>query len=187
MIVEEFYKERPGNNLTDPAYAHRLEAHREGITSLYNEVYRYHPRSKDCFERLLLTLKKAHEQRSASLRERDRKKIEQGNWFLSNQLAGMSLYVDRFCGSIKELGNKLDYFNELGVNLLHLMPLFQSPEGESDGGYAVADFRKIDPRFGTLQDLVEVRKKMEDSGMYLMLDIVLNHTSHRHAWAEKAR
>ncbi|MFM2146276.1 MAG: hypothetical protein RL732_1112 [Bacteroidota bacterium] len=187
MIVEEFYKDRSGNTHTNLDFTRRLEAHREAITSLYNEVYRYHPRSKDCFERLLLTLEKAHEQRSPVLRERDQIKMEQGTWFLSNQLAGMSLYVDRFCGSIKELGTKLNYFTELGVNLLHLMPLFQSPEGESDGGYAVADFRKIDPRFGTLQDLIEVRKKMEASGMYLMLDIVLNHTSHRHAWAEKAR
>ena len=56
----------------------------------------------------------------------------------------MSLYVDRFCGNLKNLSGKLDYFGELGVNFLHLMPMFESPEGESDGGYAVSDFRKVD-------------------------------------------
>ena len=49
----------------------------------------------------------------------------------------MSLYVDRFCGNLTTLGQKLDYFKTLGVNLLHLMPIMQSPEGESDGGGSV--------------------------------------------------
>ena len=99
----------------------------------------------------------------------------------------MSLYVDRFCGTLPKLEEKLDYFSELGVNLLHLMPLFESPVGESDGGYAVSDFRKIDTRYGTLNDLQALQQKMLQRGMYLMLDIVLNHTSHKHPWAEKAK
>ncbi len=69
----------------------------------------------------------------------------------------MSLYVDRFCGSLQNLESKLDYFSELGVNLLHLMPLFESPEGESDGGYAVSDFRKVNQKFGNIED---VRKRL---------------------------
>lgn len=67
------------------------------------------------------------------------------------------------------------------------MPLFQSPEGESDGGYAVSDFRKIDPRFGTLNEFEILQEKMQAAGMYLMIDIVLNHTSHHHEWAQKAK
>jgi amylosucrase len=67
------------------------------------------------------------------------------------------------------------------------MPVFQSPEGESDGGYAVSDFRTVDQRFGTLNDLHVLQKEMQQRNMYLMLDIVLNHTSHRHEWAEKAK
>ena len=92
-----------------------------------------------------------------------------------------------FCGNLKNLSGKLDYFNELGVNLLHLMPVFQSPEGQSDGGYAVSDFRKVDSRFGTIEDLRKLEQNMTSEKMYLMLDIVLNHTSHKHAWAEKAK
>ena len=67
------------------------------------------------------------------------------------------------------------------------MPLFESPEGESDGGYAVSDFRKVDKRFGTLADLQHLQEKMSDENMYLLIDIVLNHTSHHHEWAEKAK
>ena len=99
----------------------------------------------------------------------------------------MSLYVDRFCGNLKNLESKLDYFEKLGVNFLHLMPVFESPEDESDGGYAVSDFRKVDKRFGTLNDLQQLQEKMQERNMYLMLDIVLNHTSHHHEWAKKAK
>jgi amylosucrase len=67
------------------------------------------------------------------------------------------------------------------------MPIFESPAGESDGGYAVSNFRKVDPRFGSLGDLIALREKMHSRGMYLMLDIVLNHTSHHHEWAQKAK
>jgi amylosucrase len=63
----------------------------------------------------------------------------------------------------------------------------QSPEGESDGGYAVSDFRNVDERFGTMADLEMVQEHMSKAQMYLMLDIVLNHTSHRHEWAQKAK
>ncbi|MFZ9589248.1 MAG: alpha-amylase family glycosyl hydrolase, partial [Chitinophagaceae bacterium] len=104
-----------------------------------------------------------------------------------NELMGMSLYVDRFCGNLQELLKKLNYIEKLGVNFLHLMPIFESPAGESDGGYAVSNFRKVDDRFGNLEDLISLRKDMQKKGMYMMLDIVLNHTSHRHEWAEKAK
>ncbi len=99
----------------------------------------------------------------------------------------MSLYVDRFCGSLANMEEKLDYFKKLGVNFLHLMPVMQSPEGESDGGYAVSDFRKVDERFGTLADFKKLQQKMKKEKMYLMIDIVLNHTSYKHEWAEKAK
>jgi amylosucrase len=125
--------------------------------------------------------------RSEILKKKDEEKADKGNWFLSNEIMGMSLYADRFCGGLKNLGNKLDYFEKLGVNFIHLMPVFESPEGESDGGYAVSDFRKVDARFGTNEDLETLQKKMNERGMYLMLDIVLNHTSHKHEWAVKAK
>ena len=62
----------------------------------------------------------------------------------------------------------------------------ESPEEESDGGYAVSDFRNVDKKFGTISDLRSLDDKMKEKGMYLMLDIVLNHTSSQHEWAIKA-
>ncbi len=157
------------------------------IDILYKELYGHLENAETTFNGLLDTIVHAYKKRSSTLQKKDLKKLEKGKWFLSNELAGMSLYVDRFCGSLQNLESKLDYFSELGVNLLHLMPLFESPEGESDGGYAVSDFRKVNQKFGNIEDLLKLQNEMQAKDMYLMIDIVLNHTSHHHEWAIKAK
>ena len=165
----------------------RFIANAAAIDALYRELYENHPKGKEVFAQLLKSIGSAYASRTTALKERDDEKEETAHWFLSNDITGMSLYVDRFCGNIKNLAGKLNYFKKLGVNLLHLMPVFKSPEGESDGGYAVSSFREVDKRFGTLEDLQLLQQKMREEKMYLMIDIVLNHTSHRHAWAQKAK
>ncbi|MEI8073329.1 MAG: alpha-amylase family glycosyl hydrolase [Bacteroidota bacterium] len=171
----------------DNLFYSRFLANSSEIAELYFSLYGRHPKATEAFTALLQTITKAYAERCESLKLKDEEKEELGNWFLTNQLAGMSLYVDRFCGDLNTLSSKLDYFKKLGVNFLHLMPLFESPTGESDGGYAVSNFRKVDSRFGNLEDLQAVQQNMSNEGMYLMIDIVLNHTSFRHEWAEKAK
>ena len=157
------------------------------IFGLYMQLYEHHPKAEQVFHELIQVIIKAHTERSKSLIERDNIKTKEEHWFLSNEINGMSLYVDRFCGDLRNLQNKLDYLDTLGVNFLHLMPLFESPKNESDGGYAVSNFRKVDKRFGDLEDLRQLQQVMQERNMYLMLDIVLNHTSHHHKWAKKAK
>ncbi len=171
----------------DNSFYTRFIANATAIQALYEELYGSHPQKKEIFEQLLQTILNGYHHRSSILKQKDAIKEQKGNWFLSNEITGMSLYVDRFCNNLTSLSNKLDYFKKLGVNFLHLMPIFESPAGESDGGYAVSDFRKVDSRFGTLNDLQLVQQKMHNENMYLMLDIVLNHTSHHHEWAKKAK
>ncbi|WP_051286987.1 alpha-amylase family glycosyl hydrolase [Algoriphagus mannitolivorans] len=171
----------------DKEFWNRFQNHLPIIQRLFEEIYGNHPSGEQEFLNLLQSLVEAYQSREKGLKKRDQEKQTQDIWFLSNKLAGMSLYVDRFAGDLKKMKSKLSHFEELGVNFLHLMPLFESPEGESDGGYAVSDFRKVDARFGTLEELIELRKKMHQKGMYLLLDIVLNHTSHHHEWARKAK
>lgn len=179
----------------DNAFYIRLMANLVAINDLYQQLYGQVAGGRSQFADLVQLMIRAYKERGEDLRGRDEEKIRGsvegegvvGNWFLSSKIAGMSLYVDRFAGNLKGLKNKLPYFDELGVNFLHLMPVFESPEGESDGGYAVSDFRNVDKRFGTMADLRALQKAMMKRGMYLMLDIVLNHTSHRHEWAEKAK
>ena len=165
----------------------RFVSNISAIQALYNELYGNHPKGKAQFEGLMETITAAFLNRPAALKQKDHEKLEKEHWFLSNELAGMSLYVDRFCGNILNLEKKFPYLQEFGINLLHLMPIFESPEGESDGGYAVSDFRKVDKRFGTLEDLTHIQQRMIDEDMYLMIDIVLNHTSQKHEWAKRAK
>jgi amylosucrase len=165
----------------------RMMANADSIYELYKEIYGSSTAAEKYFSQLINVMVQGYLKRSETLKKKDEEKADKGNWFLSNEIMGMSLYADRFCGGLKNLGNKLDYFEKLGVNFIHLMPVFESPEGESDGGYAVSDFRKVDARFGTNKDLETLQKKMNERGMYLMLDIVLNHTSHKHEWAVKAK
>jgi amylosucrase len=171
----------------ESAFRLRLQSNATDMRRLFDGLYAGHPAHDAAFRRIEEALLRAHLDRPARMVARDEAKLDRGHWFLSQDITGMSLYVDRFCGSIPALSGRLDYFSELGVNLLHLMPLFESPEGESDGGYAVSDFRRVDPRFGTLDDLQALQSAMQEKDMYLMLDIVLNHTSHHHEWARKAR
>jgi len=172
---------------TGDSFFIRFIANAAAIHALYMELYKEHPHAEAMFDVLLQTIITNYKKRPAVLRQKDEEQLSKGFWFLNNDIVGMSLYVDRSCGNLEELRNKLDYFKKLGVNLLHLMPLFESPAGESDGGYAVSDFRKVDQRFGTLDDLRLLEENMTKEGIYLMTDIVLNHTSHHHKWAKKAK
>ena len=112
----------------DNQFYARFISNAEAIHSLYLSLYGHHPLSKEGFASLLKTIASAYSKRSASLKQRDEEKEE--HWFLSNDISGMSLYVDCFCGNLAALPQKLDYFKNLGVNLFHLMPLFQSPGGK---------------------------------------------------------
>ncbi len=171
----------------DNLFFTKFVANATAIDFLFSELYGQHSKKDELFQQLIKTIALGYVNRPQTLKLKDAEKGEAGNWFLSNDITGMSLYVDRFCGNLKNLPGKLGYFDQLGVNFLHLMPIMESPEGESDGGYAVSDFRNVDSRFGTLADLQAVREEMSTANMYLMMDIVLNHTSHHHEWALRAK
>lgn len=87
-------------------------------------------------------------------------------------------------GDIPGVIEKLDYLQELGVDYLWLTPFFISPQ--RDNGYDVADYRKINPQFGTMEDLEHLVSQSEQRGMGIMLDMVFNHTSTQHEWFQKA-
>ena len=63
-------------------------------------------------------------------------------------MVGYVAYTDRFAGTLEKLAGRLDHLAELGVTYLHLMPLLKPRDGANDGGYAVADYRAVDPRAG---------------------------------------
>lgn len=87
-------------------------------------------------------------------------------------------------GDLKGITCKLDYLQDLGVDYLWITPFFVSPQ--VDNGYDVADYYRIDPLFGTMEDLDELIAEAGKRGMGLMLDMVFNHTSDEHMWFQKA-
>ena len=187
QILKKASKDLPKQNLVNSDFLARFIANSSDIHELYDQLYSNHPNKELEFQNLISTVFKAQKERKEALIKRDNEKASKGNWFLSNELVGMSLYVDRFAGTLKQLPDKLSYLQELGVNFLHLLPIFESPENESDGGYAVSNYRKVNPKLGTIEDLRALQTELQKQGFYIMVDIVLNHTSHLHDWAQKAK
>lgn len=87
-------------------------------------------------------------------------------------------------GDLKGITEKLDYLKYLGVTMLWICPIYQSPM--DDNGYDISDYRAIASEFGTMEDLEELIKEAENRNIKIILDLVINHTSDEHAWFQKA-
>ena len=162
----------------------RLGKRIDELKWLYYELY--HGDSQG-FDYLRGLIDEYYENRSESLKELDREREQNPDWYRGNDIVGMMLYVDNFADNLQGVIKKLDYFTESGVNYVHLMPLLQSPKEHSDGGYAVSDFRRVQPELGTMDDLRELTDKCHKRGISCCLDFVMNHTSDEHEWAKAAR
>ena len=162
----------------------RFKVRYDELKWLYYELYRGDDQG---FAYLCQLIKQYYTERDSSLKALDREREKRPDWYHGNDIVGMLLYVDNFAGNLKGVSKKLDYFTESGVNYLHLMPLLESPKEHSDGGYAVSDFRKVQPELGTMDDLRTLTKKCHQRGISCCLDFVMNHTSDEHAWAKAAR
>ena len=98
-----------------------------------------------------------------------------------------TFYVDRFATDLAGLAGRADYLEALGVKWLHPLPLLRPRPGDSDGGFAVQDYRQIDPRLGDMDGLEALTTAMRGRGIGVILDVVCNHTAREHAWAQAAR
>ncbi|OFQ99350.1 glycoside hydrolase family 13 protein [Alloscardovia sp. HMSC034E08] len=88
-------------------------------------------------------------------------------------------------GDLKGITSRLDYLADLGVDVLWLSPVFNSPQ--DDNGYDISDYQDIDPLFGTLADMDELLAQAHDRGLKVVMDLVVNHTSDEHAWFQASR
>ena len=155
------------------------------IQHLFFELYPKDKHLKD-FQKLTQLFSKLFEKRPDSLRQSDLRRMAKANWYQDQRHIGMQLYVDRYNKNLKGLEEKLPYIENLGVNLIHLMPVTTRPEGQNDGGYAVNSYTQVDSRYGTKADLLRLIETMHNKEMYVMLDFVVNHTSNEFPWAKKA-
>jgi len=164
----------------------RLGANFYAIHNLFNHLYGHREDFKAQLLKLVETLARQYILRPAELEKLDIDRENDHNWFLSQNWVGMALYTTGFADNLADLAEKTPYFQELGVNLVHIMPILECPTGKSDGGYAISNFRQIDDRVGTLEDLQQVSAEFRKRDILMALDVVLNHTSNEHEWAQRA-
>ena len=124
--------------------------------------------------------------RPDELRALDAEREANPLWFQSEKMLGGVCYVSLFAGDLAGIRAKIPYFKELGLTYLHLMPLFLSPEGDNDGGYAVSSYREVNPALGTMEELEALIAELRQNGISTVLDLVYNHTSDEHEWARRA-
>ena len=144
-------------------FQRRLARHYDELKWLYTELYR----DGGAFGDFVEMLKRCWAARKTARREQDARREEDPGWYRRRDLLGMMLYVDAFAGSLRGVREKLPYLRECGVNYLHLMPLLDSPRGRSDGGYAVSDFRSVQPRLGDMEDLEDLADACRGAGVSL--------------------
>ena len=167
-----------------PALQPRLKQVLPELLGLYLQLY---GDLFDCYyqlEQLLKLLAKSAAQRPDYLQAED---AAPQSWHKSHQALGSACYVDLFAGNFDGLKQRIPYLKQTGINYLHLMPLFKAPEPNSDGGYAVSDYRSTMPALGTMAELSSLMQQLHQQGIRPVLDFVFNHTSDEHRWAEKAK
>lgn len=88
-------------------------------------------------------------------------------------------------GDLAGITEKLDYLKELGITVIWLSPVYESPG--DDNGYDISDYEQIDPAFGTMGDMEQLIAEAKKRGIYIVMDLVVNHTSDEHEWFEEAK
>ena len=164
-------------------YQRRFSRHFDELKWLYTELYG----NDSMFAELCDNMHRFYEERGQALKDLDIERESTPDWYKQNDMLGMMFYIDNFAGNIKGVESKLDYLEKCNVNYIHLMPFLDTVEGHSDGGYAVADFRKVQERLGTMEDLEHLTSSCHKKHISVCMDLVKKHTSEDHEWARRAR
>ena len=167
----------------EATYRARFDRHFEELRWLYMELYG----NSSMFAELCDNMKRFYMERNTDLRASDASREKRPDWYKQNDIMSMMFYIDNFAGNMKGVQKKLDYIEQCGVNYIHLMPFLDTPEGRSDGGYAVSDFRKVQEKLGTMEDLEHLTAACHEKDINVCMDFVMNHTSEDHEWAKRAR
>lgn len=189
--MREHYDKAEARELPDRAeiaqFEARVEASWEALFALLFQLYGRHYDFHYHLEQTAVTLTRGWLERSHPLRALDHQRENNPEWYLSQAMVGGALYVDLFAGNLDRLRAQIPYLRDLGLRYLHLMPLFAVRPGDSDGGYAISNYRTVNPQIGTIEDLEALAHELREVGISLVLDFVFNHTSDDHEWAVQAQ
>lgn len=164
-------------------YEKRFQKYHDELRWLYMELYD----NGSMFAELCDNMESFYQKRNKDLRLLDAEREMHNDWYKQNNMLGMMFYIDNFAGDMKGVQSRLDYIEKCNVNYIHLMPFLETPEGRSDGGYAVSDFRRVQKRLGSMKDLESLTAACHERGINICMDFVMNHTSEDHEWAKRAR
>lgn len=168
-------------------FIERLTQNFENLFTHYYQVYGAQYDFYFHLQHLVMRLAQSFSERGQTLKKKDELKLADPHWHKKENMLGMACYVDLFGGNFVALEKRIPYLKSIGITYLHLMPLYKSPKGDSDGGYAVSDYRQTASDLGSLEELKHLAQALQKAGINLVLDFVFNHTSDEHEWAMKAK
>lgn len=171
------------NMEAEMVYKTRFDKHFDELRWLYMELYG----NDSMFAELCNQMESFYKERKKKLKSLDVQREADPGWYKRNDMLGMMFYIDNFAGNMEGVKSRLDYIEQCNVNYIHLMPFLETPEGRSDGGYAVSDFRKVQEKLGSMEDLESLTAACHKRGIHVCMDFVMNHTSEDHEWAKRAR
>lgn len=153
------------------------------LIGLYGDRYDFYWH----LEQILRTIIEGWIRRPKPLRDLDLRRERDNEWYGHETMVGGALYVDLFAENLPRLREQIPYIKKLGLRYVHLMPLFAVRPGNNDGGYAISNYRSVNPRLGTFDDLVALAADLREENVSLVLDFVFNHTADEHEWARRAQ
>lgn len=165
----------------------RLGANFFSIHTLFRKLYGERADFDIHLQDLVGVMMKQYLNRPTHLKKSDLQREADHTWFLHQKWVAMALYADGYGDDLQGTKARLGYLQDLGINLVHVMPICDCPAEASDGGYAVRDFRKVSERLGSMKDIADLATNMRRREMLLALDVVVNHTSDQHEWALRAQ
>lgn len=167
------------------AFAKRYKEYSTELESLYLDVYEnnvyYDVHEK--FQNLITLMTTYNSERKPAFKRKD---TQNSHWYHENNIIGTTLYIDLFSDNIARFADYIPYFVELGITFIHFMPILEGREGENDGGYAVKDYKKINPKYGTNAEFEALILLLKKHGIHTCIDFVVNHTAKEHEFAQKA-
>ncbi len=123
--------------------------------------------------------------RKIELKLRDEKNAQTPLWYAQKGRPVYCCYIDKFGKDFAGTLKHLDYLESLNIGLLHPLPLLKPREGDSDGGFAIADFFDTDPNLGNIKQFENLATELHNRNIGLIIDIVCNHTAQENEWAQK--
>ncbi|MCI8529685.1 MAG: amylosucrase [Lachnospiraceae bacterium] len=182
-MENEIQRLKEDNGEERKIYRERFERHLDELRWLYMELYD----NGSMFAELCAQMESFFAERKEVLKAADLEREKKKDWYKQNDMLGMMFYIDNFAGNMQGVKSRLNYIEKCNVNYIHLMPFLDTTEGRSDGGYAISDFRKVQEKLGTMEDLEDLTAACHKKGIHVCMDFVMNHTSEDHEWAKKAR